>query len=290
VDAQDSAREVIERALARPVSEVTHATWGFTNRTDIVTLDSGERVVVQRYRRRADAEYRLRVTRGLRESTAGAGIRLPQVREFNLDDDPAWVVYEMLPGVPVPEAGEAGPGGARFPQLARAMGELLAAFRRLPYAGLELDESWANPERLASSAANWADQVGIEGADQCIAEIPGLFAGRPVVLAHGDFAPVNVLTDGTAVTGLLDFEAVRLADPLFDAAWWAWSVSFASADVLDAAWPAFLDAAGIDPAEPRFADRIRALQVARMLEQLATGILVPDVARIVTDRLHATVS
>jgi aminoglycoside phosphotransferase (APT) family kinase protein len=31
-----------------------------------------------------------------------------------------------------------------------------------------------------------------------------------VVLAHGDFAPVNVLTDGEKVTGLLDFEAVRL--------------------------------------------------------------------------------
>lgn len=247
-------------------------------------------MVLQRYRRREDAEYRLRVMRGLREPAADAGIRLPQVREFNLDDDPAWVVYEVLPGVPVPEAGEAGPGGSRFPQLARAMGELLAAFRRLPFADLELDELWADPERLARSAASWADQVGIAGADQCIAEIPDLFAGRPVVLAHGDFAPVNVLTDGTAVTGLLDFEAVRLADPLFDAAWWAWSVSFASADVLDAVWPAFLEGAGIDAADPRFADRIRALQVARMLEQLATGILIPDIARIVTDRLHATLS
>jgi hypothetical protein len=37
-------------------------------------------------------------------------------------------------------------------------------------------------------------------------------------------------------------------------------------------------------------ETVRALQVARMLEQLATGILVPDVARIVTDRLHATLS
>jgi aminoglycoside phosphotransferase (APT) family kinase protein len=43
--------------------------------------------------------------------------------------------------------------------------------------------------------------------------VPGLFTGRPVVLAHGDFAPVNILTDGQEVTGLLDFEAVRLADP-----------------------------------------------------------------------------
>jgi len=33
------------------------------------------------------------------------------------------------------------------------------------------------------------------------------------MLAHGDFAPVNMLTDGASLTGLLDFEAVRLADP-----------------------------------------------------------------------------
>jgi aminoglycoside phosphotransferase (APT) family kinase protein len=192
--------------------------------------------------------------------------------------------------VPAPEADDAAPGGPRFPQLARAMGELLAAFRRLPSAGLQVDELWADPGRLARSAASWADQAGIAGADRCIAGIPALFAGRPAVLAHGDFAPVNVLTDGTAVTGLLDFEAVRLADPLFDAAWWAWSVSFAPAGVLDAAWPAFLEGAGLDAAEPGFADRIRALQVARMLEQLATGSLEPGIARIVTGRLHATLS
>jgi aminoglycoside phosphotransferase (APT) family kinase protein len=63
------------------------------------------------------------------------------------------------------------------------------------------------------------------------------FAGRPAVLTNGDFAPVNLLTDGATITGLLDFEAVRLADPLFDPAWWAWSVSLSGRDVLAAAWP-----------------------------------------------------
>jgi hypothetical protein len=106
----------------------------------MITLDNGERVVVQRYRRRDDAEYRLRVMRGLRASAAQAGIPLPWVRDFNLDGDPAWVVYDVRPGVPVPEAGELGPGGPRFPQMARIMGELLAAFRRLPAAGLGLGQ------------------------------------------------------------------------------------------------------------------------------------------------------
>lgn len=104
--------------------------------------------------------------------------------------------------------------------------------------------------RLAASAAGWARQLSITNAGRYLDAAPGLFVGRPVVLAHGDFAPVNVLTDGAKVTGLLDFEAVRLADPLLDAAWWAWSVSFSSRVVLEEAWPAFLDGAGIDAGEP----------------------------------------
>jgi aminoglycoside phosphotransferase (APT) family kinase protein len=118
--------------------------------------------------------------------------------------------------------------------------------------------------------------------------LPTLFAGRPVVLAHGDFPPVNVLTDSTSLTGLLDFESVRLADPLFDVAWWAWAVSFASRSVLRAAWLAFLQGAGIDPADPLLPARVHALQVLRMLELVADETsLSPDVRRVVADRLRA---
>ena len=46
--ADDSDRASIERVLARPIADATRAVWGFTNRTDVVTLDTGERVVVQR--------------------------------------------------------------------------------------------------------------------------------------------------------------------------------------------------------------------------------------------------
>jgi aminoglycoside phosphotransferase (APT) family kinase protein len=286
----DAERDLIARALAQPVSDATRAVWGFTNRTDMVTLEGGERLILQRYQRRSDAEYRLRVMRGLSTAAAEADIPVPTVREANLEDDPPWVSYEALPGVPVADAGEVGVGGARFPEMARTMGQLLAKFRRLPTSGIEIDDRWAHPERLAVAAAEWAEQIAITDADRYLDGVAELFAGRPVVLAHGDFAPVNVLIDGDVVTGLLDFEATRLADPLFDVAWWAWSVSFAPTGVLDAAWPAFLDGAGIDANEPRLADRIRMLQVLRMLELLATGTLSPDVAGIVRDRLQATLS
>lgn len=109
VDAtHDSKRDLIERLLKRPVTGATHAVWGFTNQTDIVTLAGGDRVVVQRYRRRQDAEHRLRVMRALWSPAAEAGIAIPRIREFDLEADPAWVIFDALPGVPVPEAGDAG--------------------------------------------------------------------------------------------------------------------------------------------------------------------------------------
>jgi aminoglycoside phosphotransferase (APT) family kinase protein len=211
--------ERLERALGRAMAAVSPAAWGFTNRTEIVTLDNGDQVVVQSYRRRADAAYRLAEMRRLHKPATEAGIPLPEVRAADLDDEPPWVIYHLLPGVPNPEAGELRPGGARFSQIARTIGQLLAAFRGLPPAGLGLDDPWADPIRLAASAAGWATRLGATDALGILDAVPELFAGRPAVLTHGDFAPVNVLTDGATITGLLDFEAVLLADPLFDPAW-----------------------------------------------------------------------
>jgi len=44
-------RALVEHVLGEAVTEARRAAWGFTNRTDVVTLASGERVVLQRYRR-----------------------------------------------------------------------------------------------------------------------------------------------------------------------------------------------------------------------------------------------
>lgn len=291
---EESERALIEGVLGRPVAAATQAAWGFQNRTDIVTLHSGDRVVLQRYRRRQDAEYRLRVMRALWRPAAEAGIAIPRIREADLDADPAWVIFDALPGVPIPEAGEVGLEGPRFPAIARAMGELLASFRRLPTAGLQLEDQWADPGRLAAQAGRWAQQVpGLAATERTalvglLGRIPALFANRPVVLTHGDFAPVNVLTDGTSLTGLVDFESVRLADPLFDVAWWAWAVSFSSPAVLESAWPPFLRGAGVDATDPQLPVRVRSLQVLRMLELLGGGTgLTTEVQRILADRLRA---
>lgn len=118
--------------------------------------------------------------------------------------------------------------------------------------------------------------------------MPTLFAERPAVLAHGDFAPVNVLTDGIAITGLLDLESVRLADQLFDVAWWAWAVSFSPGGVQEGAWPAFLEGAAIETDDPGLPDRVRSLQVLRMLELLAGSSLASQVRSVVATKLRST--
>jgi aminoglycoside phosphotransferase (APT) family kinase protein len=289
-----SERAVIERIIKRPITDVQHGRWGFTNRTDIVTLVDGDRVVVQRYRRSHDAEYRLRVMGALRTRAADAGIVIPQIREFDLDADPPWVIFELLPGVPVPDAGDAGPDGPRFPVIARSVGVLLADLRRLQTDGLELNDLWADPARLAARATEWMQDAPPLALDEraalvgIIDRLPDLFAGRRAVLAHGDFAPVNILTDGESVTGLLDFESVRLADPLLDVAWWAWAVGFHGPTVPSAAWSAFLEGAAVDETDPEMAVRVHSLQVLRMLELLIEGTsLDPEIRAIVADRLRA---
>ncbi|WP_405160222.1 aminoglycoside phosphotransferase family protein [Nocardia sp. NBC_01499] len=276
----------LEQTLGQPIAGSAPAEWGFQNRTDLLTLADGDRMVLQRYRNPDDAERRLRVMHTLLEPAAKRGIAIPRIRRFDLDADPAWIVFDALPGVPIPASAEIGLASPRFPTIAREMGILLAAFRRLPTAGLQLDDLWASPTRLVESATAWAAQLALSTAqrgtlDRTLKSLPTLFADRPTVLAHGDFAPVNILTDGETITGLLDFESVRLADPLFDPAWWAWSVSFTDPDT--PAWPDFLDGAGFDATDPDLAQRVESLQILRMLELLAEK---PDLSATIRDVVH----
>jgi dihydrofolate reductase len=112
--AGEPERALVERVLGEAVTSVRRAAWGFTNRADIVTLADDERVVLQRYRRRSDADRRLRVTPMLATPAAEAGIALPHERASDLDAEPPWVIFNALPGVPVPDLSEAGLEDPRF--------------------------------------------------------------------------------------------------------------------------------------------------------------------------------
>ena len=79
---------LLEQIVGGPIISMMPGRWGFTNRTDIVTLADSNRVVVQRYRRRKDAEYRLHVMQALRIPAAQSGIVIPTIRQLELDSDP----------------------------------------------------------------------------------------------------------------------------------------------------------------------------------------------------------
>ncbi|MGF6883200.1 aminoglycoside phosphotransferase (APT) family kinase protein [Nocardia sp. GAS34] len=275
----------LEQVLDQPIIDAAPATWGTQHDTAVVTLADGSRVVSQLYRRGADAERRMRIMDALRDPAADKGIAIPRIRRFEVEEDPPWIVFEMPPGEPVASR-------ARIPVLARSMGEMLATFSELPCADVELDDMWARPRYLGARADAWAECLAPalsaeQSADleRALADLPALFDGRPAVLAHGDYVPNNILARGDVAAGLLDFDSVRVADPLYDAARWAWSVGLAGSEVLAAAWPSFLAGMGIDPAEPLLAQRIRLLQVVRTLEMLADDDLAPGNWRVVHERL-----
>jgi len=60
----------------------------------MATLAGGDHVVLQRYRRREDAEYRLDVMGALRDPAAAVGIAISNVRAFDFDADSAWIIFD----------------------------------------------------------------------------------------------------------------------------------------------------------------------------------------------------
>ena len=70
------------------------------------------------------------------------------------------------------------------------------------------------------------------------------------------------------MVGLLDLEFARIADPLFDAAWWGWVVRYHHPARWLHAWPQLLAAAGIAD-DKETAARIRVIQRLRCLEMIA---------------------
>jgi hypothetical protein len=297
--------------VGAPAIAVARAGWGFENETLVVTLADRRRLVVQRLARRAGAAERLHLAQILPDRLAAAGLRAPRQLAANAAADPPYAVREYLPG----QAGAicmSTPASAV--ELARAMGALLPRLAAVDTSDLPLRRAWADPASLAELAAGQLDAcrsylalVAIDSLGQTIAELPLLFAGREAVFAHGDFCPVNVLIQASGsgreatgvspasrleppaagVVGLVDLEYPRLADPLFDAAWWGWVVRYHHPELWAAAWPQLLAAAGI-AAGAGTMRRVAALQRLRCLEMLAVHADAPSQAAMWAERLAAT--
>ena len=140
--------------------------------------------------------------------------------------------------------------------------------------GRSLPRTWADPGRLAAAAAGWLreagaflDQAATEAVRAGLDRIPALLAAPPVV-AHGDLAPVNLLVDGERLAGILDLERLRLAPPLFDAAWFRLLVRHHHPERWPDAGPPLLAALGLSD-DAATAAKLDDLAVLACLERLA---------------------
>jgi Ser/Thr protein kinase RdoA (MazF antagonist) len=230
-----------------------------------------DRLVVQWGGDRASIARRIRLGRRLRE--VAPGLPLAEVVAGQADARPPFVVSRFVEGTPGRDL-LASDDDAR--RLGAAVGALLHRLQAVPTTGLRLSTTWADAARLAPAAQGWLDRgrpalepSDVRSLERLLAGIPELLRDEPPVFAHGDLAPVNVVLDGDVVVGLLDLERARLAQPVFDAAWWLWIIGHHHPERLAAAGGAFHSAAGIDPADPQTRQRLRAIAALQCLEMLA---------------------
>lgn len=263
-------RRSLEALLGDRVVEFRDATpaWGSGTRTEIVTLASRDRVVVQWMRDRRALARRLRLGRRLPE--VAPGLPLAELLGGDAGAPEPFLVTRFVPG----ESGRLWlDDDAAAALLGRRMGKLARALAGVPARGLRLSTRWGDPERLTAAGRRWlADDRSALGAvraaavERLLDSVPAELGDAQPVFAHGDLAPVNVLVRGDALVALFDFERARVAHPLFDPAWWRWIVLRHHPERWDAAGSAFFAAAGL-PLDAGTVGRLDLLAVLQLLER-----------------------
>lgn len=263
----------VGEALGSAIVAVEQAPWGSKNRTHILTLADGRRVVWQQYADRNGALARATALAMFSQPGVHLPVEVPTLLAADFDADRPWAVLRELPGEVVYVTAGHDLSAPMFPRIAVEMGNTLAAIQRLDTDGFSLPDLWARPTQLGLAAEAWLNPLASHLGERerrevqrVIADIPALFDARPVVVSHGDFGPQNVLIHAGRVSGLLDYEDARLADPLLDVVWWAWIVRAHTPEAFPRSWPGFLSAARIDATEPGFRARATALIICRLLE------------------------
>lgn len=247
--------------------------WGFHNETWRVDLVDGQRIVVARFADGASAAAARERTAAFGPQLRSLGIPVAEVVDLGEAADPRLVATAFVDGV----AGAALLDHSGGPERVGAI--MGSTWRRL--AGVDLDRpsvpvGWACAHGLAAAdrdgrLARVLGRVDPGDRGHVLAEIDRArerLAGRVPTFVHGDFAPVNVVIRDGDLGALVDLELAGRADPLFDAAWFRWIVTYHHPAAGAIAWNAFLATAGIDHEEAAARDLLRALPVVGLLERL----------------------
>lgn len=223
------------------------ARWGFRHETWIVEETDGRAFVVQR---RVDgSDPTSPNARAVRDLVRAAGLPVPEPARVVVVADEVVVVMPLVDGVVAAEL----LGTDRGAEIVgRACGEIGTRLGAMNPTGVPLPRMWASGDslrvatharidRLPSALPTETRRRLLIALDRAAREVDAV---KPR-LVHGDLVPVNVLVRDDRLAAVLDLDRVQLAHPLYDAAWFAWVVSFYHADVADVACNAYARAAGV---------------------------------------------
>src|SRR5260370_768251 len=136
------------------------------------------------------------------QATMLAGLPVPQVHAAGTWRNHPALLLSWLPGWPVTDELRMRPWRAW--QLGALFGRMHAAIHTLQAPGI-----------LQNHPDAWIDWLGPD--EQSLQECLRSIDHRVDVLLHLDYHPLNVLTDGKSITGILDWRNARAGDPRADA-------------------------------------------------------------------------
>lgn len=189
------------------------------------------------------------------QAACAAGVPVPAVRVVGDYGGQPAVVMDWCEGRTIAAALEADPSRAR--ELGAECGRALAAIHSVPAP----DILSGDPRR------SWIDAGGSDPTAVRIADHLRGLPLRPDALLHLDFHPLNVLTDGRRITGVIDWTNAHAGDP------WADVARAVSILRLDATRPGVLPSAVLE-ALPAHEDGL----MAGYVEATGTGVTTPELA------------
>jgi aminoglycoside phosphotransferase (APT) family kinase protein len=230
------------------------ARWGFRHETWIVERPGGERMVLQR---RVDgSDPTLGRARIVRELVRAASVPTPEpVRRHVPTPGSSGLVVE-LPFVDAQVGAELLPVPHGAETVGRLCGSIAVRLGGIDVRGLRLADTWASGARLRTAAGRWLELLPASApsgtrrsVEQAISRASVMLDADPPGLAHGDLAPVNVLVRDGDLAAVLDLDRAQIAHPAYDAAWFAWVVTFHHPRLADTACAAYTAAAGVPTGE-----------------------------------------
>ena len=256
-------------ALPGVVATGHRARWGFRHETWIVDADGRRRVLQRRVDGSDPTDDVSRLTRRL---VRDAGLPTPEPERRDGSTPGSAVVVVELPFVDAQVAAELldAPRGATT--VGRLCGSIAVRLRSIDVRGVELVATWTSGARLRTAAEHWLTHLPAparadtrRSVEQALTRASEMLDADTPGLAHGDLAPVNVLVRDGEVAAVLDLDRAQLAHPAYDAAWFAWVVSFHHPRVAGTACAAYTAAAGV----PTGKDALGWLWPLLLLERLA---------------------